>query len=74
LTEAATELREAVTLYERDREKLQADLNAFNSRFCKSLPDENDAQRAARETFGPNAEAIRGLVKQVDQLHKLVPV
>lgn len=33
-------------------------------------PD-NSAQRAAREAFDPHAEAIRGLVKQVDLLHKL---
>jgi len=71
LTEAATELREAVTLYERDREKLLANLNAFNRTFAKSLPGENDAQHAAREAFGPNVEVIRGLVKQVDLLHKL---
>ncbi|HJX09602.1 MAG TPA: N-6 DNA methylase, partial [Candidatus Binatia bacterium] len=71
LADAASELHEAVTLYERDREKLLANLSAFGRRFAKSLPGENDAQRTAREAFVPNVEAIRGLVKQVDLLHKL---
>ena len=71
LADAATELREAVTLYATDRERLLANLSAFGRKYAKLLPDENDAQRAAREAFVPTAEAIRGLVKQVDLLHKL---
>ncbi|OGP55835.1 MAG: DNA methyltransferase [Deltaproteobacteria bacterium RBG_13_52_11b] len=71
LADAATELREAVTLYQTDREKLLANLMVFNRKHTKSLPDGNDAQRAVREAFAPTAEAIRGLVKQVDLLHKL---
>lgn len=71
LAEAATELRGAVTAYERDREKLLANLMAFSRKHARSLPGGNDAQHIAREAFAPNAEAIRGLVKQVDLLHKL---
>jgi len=71
LADAATELREAVTLYATDRERLLANLSAFGRKYAKLLPDENDAQRAAREAFVPTADAIRGLVKQVDLLHKL---
>jgi type I restriction enzyme M protein len=71
LADAATELRQAVTLYETDREKLLANLRTFGRKYAKSLPDENDAQCAAREAFAPTAEVIRGLVKQVDLLHKL---
>jgi type I restriction enzyme M protein len=71
LADAATELREAVALYKTDREKLLANLMTFNRKHAKSLPDGNDAQRAAREAFNPNGEAIRGLIKQVDLLHKL---
>ena len=67
----ATELREAATLYEDDREKLLANLSAFGQKYAKSLPGDNDAQRAAREAFDPIAEAIRGLIKQVDLLYKL---
>ena len=51
--------------------KLLANLSAFGRKHCKSLPGGNDAQHAARESFAPNVEAIRGLIKQVDLLHKL---
>jgi type I restriction enzyme M protein len=71
LADTVTELREAVTLYETDREKLLANLSTFSQRYVKSLPGENDAQRAARKAFDANVEAIRGLAKQVDLLHKL---
>jgi type I restriction enzyme M protein len=71
LADVAVELRQAVALYETDRAKLLANLMAFSRKYARSLPDGNDAQRAVREAFAPNAEAIRGLVKQVDLLHKL---
>ena len=71
LADAVTELREAVTLYEADRKKLLASLAAFGKKYAKALPDKNDAQHAARKAFDPIAEAIRGLVKQVDLLYKL---
>ena len=51
--------------------KLLASLAAFGQKYAKALPDENDAQHAARKAFDPIAEAIRGLVKQVDLLYKL---
>jgi type I restriction enzyme M protein len=50
---------------------LLADLAAFGQKYAKALVDKNDAQHAARKAFDPNAEAIRGLVKQVDLLFKL---
>jgi len=71
LADGWTELREAATLYEGDREKLLANVSAFGRKYVKSMPCDNDAQRAAREAFSPSAEAIRGLIKQVDLLHKL---
>ncbi len=71
LADAATELHQAVKLYETDRKKLLANLSAFGRKHCNALPGGNDAQHAAREVFGPSAEAIRGLIKQVDLLHKL---
>jgi len=40
-------------------------------KYAKALPDKNDAQHIARKAFDLNAEAIRGLVKQVDLLYKL---
>ena len=71
LADAATELREAATLYEPDASKLRASLAAFGQKHAKALPDKNDAQYAARKAFDPHAEAIRGLIKQVDLLYKL---
>jgi type I restriction enzyme M protein len=59
------------TLYEADAKKLLASLGAFGQKYAKALPDKNDAQHAARKAFDLLAEAIRGLVKQVDLLYKL---
>jgi type I restriction enzyme M protein len=72
LADAVTELRETVTLYETDAKALLASLRAFRQKYAKALPDKNAAQHAAREAFDPIAEAIRGLVKQVDLIYKLV--
>jgi type I restriction enzyme M protein len=71
LADAVAELREAATLYEADTKKLLASLTAFGQKYAKALPDKNDPQQAARKAFDPIAEAIRGLVKQVDLLYKL---
>jgi type I restriction enzyme M protein len=71
LKDAVTELREAVALYKVDAKKLLASLNGFNQKYAKALPDKNDAQHTARTGFDPVAEAVRGLVKQVDLLYKL---
>jgi type I restriction enzyme M protein len=71
LGDGVTELREAATLYEADAKKLRASLHAFSQKYAEALPDKNDAQRTARKVFDPNADAIRGLVKQVDLLYKL---
>ena len=71
LADAATELREASALYETDRKKLLAGLRTFGQKYAKALPSENAAQHAARKAFDPIAEAIRGLIKQVDLLYKL---
>ena len=71
LADAAGELREAATLYEADRKNLLESLAAFGQKHAGALPSENGAQHAARQKFDPIAEAIRGLVKQVDLLYKL---
>jgi len=71
LADAATELREAAALYEADREKLLRSLRTFGQKYAKALPGENAAQHASRKAFDPIAEAIRGLIKQVDLLYKL---
>ncbi len=71
LADAVTELCEAAMLYEADAKKFLAGLNAFGQKFAKALPDQNDAQHTACTAFEPSADAIRGLVKQVDLLYKL---
>ena len=71
LADAMAELREAATLYEADARKLLASLHTFGQKYTKALSDKNDSQQTARKAFDPIAEAIRGLVKQVDLLYKL---
>ena len=71
LADAVSELYEAATLYEADAKRLLASLSTFGQKHAKALPDKNDAQHSARQAFDPIAEAIRGLVKQVDLLYKL---
>jgi len=71
LADAATELRDAAALYAPDAKKLRESLAAFIQKHAKVLPDRNDAQHTARREFDPHAEAIRGLIKQVDLLYKL---
>src|SRR6185437_2265798 len=71
LANAVTELRESVQLYEVDAKGFLASLSAFGQKYADALPNRNDAQHAARKAFDPIAEAIRGLVKQVDLLYKL---
>jgi type I restriction enzyme M protein len=71
LVDAVSELREAATMYGSDREKLLASMGAFSEKCAKTLPEENKSQHAARKAFDPIAEAIRGLIKQVDLLYKL---
>jgi type I restriction enzyme M protein len=71
LADAAAELNEAGKLYGTDCTKLLAALDGFGKRYAKALPAVNDKQHDARRAFDPIAEAIRGLIKQVDLLYKL---
>jgi len=71
LADAVTELRDAAALYAPDAQKLCESLVAFGQKHAKALPDKNEAQHSARKEFEPHAEAIRGLIKQVDLLYKL---
>jgi len=71
LADAVAELCEAATLSVADVKKLVAGLTAFGQKYAKGLPDKNDAQHTARKAFEASADAIRGLVKQVDLLYKL---
>ncbi|MAG32330.1 MAG: DNA methyltransferase, partial [Deltaproteobacteria bacterium] len=71
LTEALSELVEALGAYETDREPLLRDLEAFSNETAKAPPATNAEQHAAREEFDPLAERIRGLIKQLDLVYKL---
>jgi type I restriction enzyme M protein len=50
---------------------LLAAFAAFWKATGKNLPATNDKQHAARKSFDPSAERIKGLIKQVDLLYKL---
>lgn len=69
--EAVNELGEACALYGIDAKTLLGGLKAFERKYSNAVPVENEAQHKARQAFDGNAEAIRGLVKQMDLLYKL---
>lgn len=69
--DAASELAEVKRAYGSDRESLLAAIRKFNTAWGSKAPSENADQRRAAQVFEPIAEAIKGLIKQVDLLHKL---
>jgi type I restriction enzyme M protein len=71
ITETLAEVRDARKAYAGDRTVLLDALAAFGKSTSKSLPATNDKQHAARKSFDPNADRIKGLIKQVDLLYKL---
>ncbi len=71
LTDAVSEMVGAEKPYAIDRAKLLTNVGGFTGKYAKSLPKANDKQHAARKDFEPTAEAMRGLIKQVDLLYKL---
>jgi type I restriction enzyme M protein len=71
LGDAVAELRDATISYLADRKNLLASLITVSEKYAKGLPDRDDLQHKARKAFDPIADAIRGLVKQVDLLYKL---
>ena len=66
-----TELKDARSAYEGDRKALLKRTTSFRQAYPKGLPGKNDAQHVARRAFAPIADAARGLIKQIDFLHKL---
>ena len=72
IADALDELREADRLFEGDRKNLLAEIGDFTKKYSKTLPDKNEKQHSARHSFEPIAEAIRGIIKQVDLLYKLI--
>jgi len=71
LLEGAAELTGARALYEADAVSVRSGLTAFAAACSAGAPATNTEQHAARQAFDPHAEAIRGLIKQVDLLYKL---
>jgi len=71
LAEPLAELQDAAKAYTADRTRLLDDLAGFTKSTGKSSPATNEKQHAARKSFDPIAERIKGLVKQVDLLNKL---
>jgi len=70
LTNALSELSEALVAYNADRTSLLTDLANFQKTNIM-LPTTNSDQHTARQAFDPLAERCRGLVRQVDLLYKL---
>ena len=71
LATAVAELDEAARAYAVDAAGLLDAAGHFVEAYGSALPSANDAQHAMRRAFEPTAEAMRGLVKQVDLLYKL---
>jgi type I restriction enzyme M protein len=71
VVDARVELRDAALPYKVDRANLLTAIEGFNAKYAEALPEANDPQHGARRAFDPIAEALRGLIKQVDLLHKL---
>jgi type I restriction enzyme M protein len=68
---AVSELTEAATAYQSDRDALTAEIADYRKAFCQNLPGSNDKQHEARTGFDLIGERLKGLVKQVELLHKL---
>jgi type I restriction enzyme M protein len=71
ITETLAELSEARKAYASDRTGLLDALAAFGKTTSKSPPATNEKLHAARKSFDPNADRIKGLIKQVDLLYEL---
>jgi len=70
LTAVLDELAETEAAYQTDRAALLQGVEAFR-KDCATLPPTiNLTQHGAGEQFAPLAEGIKGLVKQMDLLHK----
>ena len=71
VVDALAEWSSAANAFAADRAALLSELAAFCNTLAKVPPLTNDAQHQARQAFDPQAQAARGLVKQIDLLYKL---
>ncbi len=71
LADALVELTETDKAYKADQDTLLKEIDGFRKTTCKSLPEGNKGQHAARVAFDPIAERVKGLIKQIDLIYKL---
>jgi type I restriction enzyme M protein len=71
LLDAVAELKEAKTATEGDAKSLVSAIAKFNKTWQAKPPEKNKKQHEAAKDFEPVAEAMKGLIKQVDLLYKL---
>ncbi len=71
LLDAGTELEEAKDACDGDGKRLLAAIAAFNKHWQAKAPGKNEKQHEAAKGFEPIADAMKGLIKQVDLLYKL---
>ena len=71
IADAMIEWTDAANAYANDRSGLLTELAAFSKQLAKAPHVTNPAQHLARKAFDPQAEAARGIVKQIDLLYKL---
>ena len=72
LGQSYLEMKEAFALYHEDRKKLVSHIADFRGEYCSALPETNDLQQAARERYDPIADHMKGLIKQIDLIYRLV--
>jgi type I restriction enzyme M protein len=71
LSEAQTELGEALKAYAGDRKVLLDELTGYLKKIKPKTLITNKVQHDVREVFDPIADSLKGLVKQVDLVYKL---
>ena len=71
IADAMIEWTNAASAYANDRAGLLTGLAAFSKHLTKTSPVTNPTQHQARKAFDLQAEAARGIIKQVDLLYKL---
>lgn len=72
IVDVLAEVREVDAAYRKDRESLVKELNKFRKGSSGKPPATTKPQRTAVAKFDPLAERIRGVMKQIDLLCKLV--
>jgi type I restriction enzyme M protein len=72
LVSAAAESNEAYKSYKDDVKKLQKFIKEYQGKYCRNIPKTNDTQKKAAEEFESYRDNIKGLIKQIDLLYKLV--